>query len=612
MTAWKHRSTERLQADADRLLHSGDYKGAAQIWKLLLERFPDSAHALRTLGTIRGMLGAHGSAVELLTRAAQLDPTSYGAHYNLALAYAKLERMDEAISAFERAIEIAPGEANAHGELGRAQETAGKHRDAISSFARASVLAPDGPWLNEVVNLKQKMCDWAQLDEYQNLLVERLRESAHPIHSIRALQISDDPHLQRVNAEAAFARWYALPAEPSQAPRSPQRHKYPHRRLRLGYLSGDFRAHPTSILIAELIERHDRARFETVGFSVGPDDRSPFRARMKKAFDMFIDCSSRSPAEIAAAVRKQAIDILIDLSGYTDHSRIKALGSRPAPIQVHYLGYPGTLACPYVDYLVVDPFVVPPALQSHYSEALCYLPATYQVSSRRDLAGKTIPSRESLGLPAQAFVFCSFNNQSKIQPATYELWLDILRRTPGSVMWLFANTDAALSSLTAYAAAHGIGPERIVPARPIGPEAHMARQAAADLLLDTFPYNGHTTTSDALWAGVPVLTYAGRSFASRVAGSLLRAHGMEDLITSSPAEYADLAVRIAQTPGMIGDLKARVIANRETHPLFDTKRFSRDFETALEMMWQRWERGEPPALLVVPEPEGQSWTIATA
>ena len=612
MVAWKHRSTERLQADADRLLKEGDHKGAALIWKLLVERFPGDPHALQTLGTLRGLLGAYESAVRLLARAVKLNPASYGAHYNLALAYAKLGRAGDAIASFERAIDIAPGEANTYGELGRAQEAAGNDEAAIAAFARATALAPDGPWLNELVHLKQKMCDWDRLEDLQNLLIERLRKAAQPIHSIRAMQFSDDPDLHRRNAEAAFAHWYALPAPPPSKPsHATQRRQDSGRRLRVGYLSGDFRAHATSLLIAELIERHDRSRFEIVGFSAGPDDKSPLRGRLKKAFDTFIDCSNRSPGEIATVVRKQKIDILIDLNGYTDLSRIKVLGFRAAPIQAHYLGYPGTLGCPWVDYLFVDPFTVPPASQADYAEALCYLPHTYQISSRRGSANEAMPSRASLGLPDDAFVFCSFNNQMKLQPAVYELWLDILRRTPGSVLWLFAYKEAALSNLTAFAAARGVGPERIVPARPMRTEAHIARQAAADLFLDTFPYNGHTTTSDALWAGVPVLTYSGRGFASRVAGSLLRAHGMEDLITASPAEYAGLAVRIAQTPGMVGDLRARVIANRQTHPLFDTERFCRDFETALDMMWQQWERGKPPALLVVPA-EGRTRTIATA
>ena len=456
------------------------------------------------------------------------------------------------------------------------------------------------PWLNELVHCKHNICDWDLLEEQHHLLVDRLHRSGQPLDSIVALQISDDPDFQRLNAEAIFSQKYAFPApaSPLRQRSAPARHEGSKGRLRLAYMSGDFRTHATSQLIIELIERHDRSRFEIIGISVGPNEKSPMRRHLKKAFDKFIDCSNLGPAEIAAAVRKQDIQILIDLSGYTDYSLLQVLGFRPAPLQVHYLGFPGTLACPWVDYLVVDPFIVPPGSERHYTEALCYLPNTYQVTSHRALAGETVPSRASQCLPEEAFVFCSFNNQMKLQRATYEVWLDILRRVTGSVLWLFTRNEAALSNLKAYAASRGVAEDRIIAAGLVKAEEHLARQALADLFLDSFPYNGHTTTSDALWAGVPVLTYSGRSFASRVAGSLLRAHGMEDLITSSVSEYADLAVKIALTPGMADDLKARALANRDAYPLFNTERFCRDFETALVKMWQRFERGEPPAGLL--------------
>ena len=298
----------------------------------------------------------------------------------------------------------------------------------------------------------------------------------------------------------------------------------------------------------------------------------------------------RGRPRFAAAVRKQDIQILIDLSGYTDYSLLQVLGFRPAPLQVHYLGFPGTLACPWVDYLVVDPFIVPPGSETLHRGALL---STQYISGDlpQSIGRRTVPNSRKPVL-ARGGVRILLVQQSDEAPVRD---LRGMARHPaaGHGIGLVAVNEAALSNLKAYAASRGVAEDRIIAAGLVKAEAHLARQALADLFLDSFPYNGHTTTSDALWAGVPVLTYSGRSFASRVAGSLLRAHGMEDLITSSVSEYADLAVKIALTPGMADDLKARALANRDAYPLFNTERFCRDFETALVKMWQRFKRGTP-------------------
>ncbi len=367
-------------------------------------------------------------------------------------------------------------------------------------------------------------------------------------------------------------------------------------------MSTGFSKHPTAYLTAELIEIHDRSRFEVLGVSVGPDDQSAIRTRLMRAFDQFHDARGRSDRDVAASLNKMQVDILIDRNGYILHSRPGIFAARPAPIQINFLGFTGTLGANFYDYVLADKTVLPFDQQPFYTEKIAHLPDTYQVNdSKRPIAEHT-PAREEAGLPAAGFVFCCFNDCHKITPAFFDVWMRLLRQVEGSVLWLLSGRTTAEANLRREAAARGIDPARIVFARRVPLDEHLARHRLADLFLDTLPYNAHTTASDALWGGLPIVTCCGQSFAGRVATSLLRAIGMPDLVTHDLEDYERLALRIAIEPALLQELRERLRRNRLSYPLFDADRYRRSVETAYVRMWEYWQRGEAPTSFTV-EPE---------
>jgi predicted O-linked N-acetylglucosamine transferase (SPINDLY family) len=368
-----------------------------------------------------------------------------------------------------------------------------------------------------------------------------------------------------------------------------------HGKIRLAYLSADFRDHAVAQVMAELLERHDRSRFEVMGISFGPDDGSEMRARLQRAFDEFIDVRAERDGDIARLLHGREVDIAVDLMGYTLHSRPEILGFRPAPIQVNYLGYPGTLGADFIDYVIADPVVLPFDQQPFYTEHIVHLPDCYlPYDTGRKIAEGT-QSRRDAGLPEQGFVFCSFNNSFKIMEPMFSVWMRLLHQVDGSVLWLRRTDPHAEANLCSEARARGVDPARLVFAdRCDNLEDHLARHRLADLFLDTLPYNAHSTTSDALWAGLPVLTCRGRAFAGRVAASLLQAVGLPELVTETLADYEALALRLARDPTLLAEIRAKLAHGRQTQPLFDADRFRRHVESAYATMWETWQRGEPP------------------
>jgi predicted O-linked N-acetylglucosamine transferase (SPINDLY family) len=365
-------------------------------------------------------------------------------------------------------------------------------------------------------------------------------------------------------------------------------------RLRVGYLSSDFYDHATAYLMAELVERHDRDRFEVYGYSYGADPGGDMRARLVSAFERFTDIDALAHRDAAARIRADDIDILVDLKGHTHRARPKILAFRPAPVQVNYLGYPGTMGAPFIDYIIADDFIVPRDRQMLFAEKLAYLPDCYQPNdTQRDIAAT--PSRVECGLPAQGFVFCGFNNSFKITPAFFAIWMRLLQQVPGSVLWLLESNALVRRNLTAAAVTAGVDPARLVFA-PILPHGqHLARHRVADLFLDTLPCNAHTTASDALWAGLPVLTCVGETFAGRVAGSIVRAAGLPELVTTSPRDYEALALKLAHEPARLNDIRSRLGAGRENLPLFDMAKRTRDLESIYARMAEIWRSGQPAA-----------------
>jgi predicted O-linked N-acetylglucosamine transferase (SPINDLY family) len=367
-----------------------------------------------------------------------------------------------------------------------------------------------------------------------------------------------------------------------------------HERIRIAYLSADFHLHATSQLMAELFERHDRERFEVSAWSFGPETGDAMRARLRAAFEIFHDVRDVSDDDVAARLRATGIDIAVDLKGYSKDGRPGIFARRVAPIQVNYLGYPGTTGADCMDYIIGDAEVIPEGHEAYYSEQVVRLPDSYQVNDTKRLIADRTPTRAEAGLPASGFVFCCFNNNYKITPEVFDVWMRLLKAVPGSVLWLLEDNAAASRNLRREAGARGVDAERLVFAGRVLPPAHLARQRLADLFLDTLPCNAHTTASDALWAGLPLLTCRGNAFAGRVAGSLLRAVGLPELITDDLGTYEALALRLATTPGELSALKARLSQNRLTHPLFDIDRYRRHLESAYVTMAEQHRQGKLP------------------
>jgi predicted O-linked N-acetylglucosamine transferase (SPINDLY family) len=369
-------------------------------------------------------------------------------------------------------------------------------------------------------------------------------------------------------------------------------------RIRIAYLSADFHTHATASLIAGLFEHHDRSRFEVSAISFGPDDRSAMRARLQAGFEHFHDVRGLGDRDVARLLADKAIDIAIDLKGHTQGARQGILAFRAAPVQVSYLGFPGTSGADFMDYLIADAVVLPPAQQGYFTEKIAYLPHSYQAN---DFARKiaATPGRQATGLPDASFVFCSFNNSWKITAAIFAIWMRLLAAVPGSLLWLIADNDGACANLRRAAAEQGVDPHRLVFAPRLPEPEHLARQRLADLFLDTLPYNAHTTASDALWVGLPVLTCRSASFPGRVGTSLLQAIGLPELVTESLAEYEAAALRLATDPALLQALREKLSRNRLSFPLFDTDRFRRDIEAAYTRMWEIAKRGEPPRAFAV-------------
>jgi predicted O-linked N-acetylglucosamine transferase (SPINDLY family) len=387
---------------------------------------------------------------------------------------------------------------------------------------------------------------------------------------------------------------------PASAKQIWQGEKYNHDRIRVAYLSADFRQHAASFVMAGMFECHDRSRFEMTAISFGVDDGSEIRRRVKASFERFIDARLYSDEQIADLVRSLEIDIAVDLMGFTTDSRTGVFARRAAPVQAHYMGYPGTMGASYIDYIIGDRIVIPESERQHYSEKIVSLPNSYFVNDfRREVAERTF-TRTELGLPSTGFVFCCFNSSHKITPSVFDRWMRILQQVEGSVLWLLQANAKAADNLRREARLRGVDPNRLVFAGRMPPSEHLARHRAADLFLDTLPYNAHTTASDALWAGLPVLTCIGDTFVGRVAASLLQAICLPELITATLDHYERLALELATNPAKLSTIRSKLASNRLAAPLFDTQLFTRHIETAYAAMHERHQAGLPPRDIVVP------------
>lgn len=480
--------------------------------------------------------------------------------------------------------------------LGTLKTSARHFEQAAALFAKLMQIAPDGDFHRGVcLHAQLQLCDWSDYETAARRIIEDVTQGKRVDLPFTFLCICDDPALQQrcaMTYHAAYpGRFDVRQAQPTS----------PSARIRIAYLSADFLEHPMAYLMAGVFEAHDRNRFETWALSLRSDAQSSTQRRLERAFDHFLDVSADSDQEIAELIAAQQIDIVIDLMGYTAEERPGILLRRPAPIQVNYLGFPATMGSTHIDYLIADEFVVPPERASCYSENIVYLRDCFQANDLGRMSAALLAGRTQLGLPDGAFVWAAFNASVKLNPRIFQLWMRLLQAVPDSVLWLIANAETAQDNLRREALACGVDANRLVFARRVSYPEHLARLPHADVALDTWPFNGGATTSDALWCGVPVVSLSGGAFSSRMSGSLLRAAGLSELVADSEIEYERIALRLAADGAALESLRVRLRRARQEGPLFDTLRATRDIERAYVDMHERRMRGESPASFKVAE-----------
>ena len=557
---------------------------------------PNDAEAFNNRGTVRNDLRDYAGAIVDFDLAIALQPGYSAALSNKGKSLVELGGYDDALAAYEAAIKVKPDLLESWIGLGDLLHKLKRHREAANAFARAKELQPRYPFLKGIL-LHQRLlgCDWKDIDESiaeveRDMLAGRLAAEPFGWQGIATTARSN----------LLCARLYNREKYPARQRRAPVSAASTDGKIRVGYLAGEFRDQATSHLLTGVLEHHDRSRFEIYAFDNGWDDSSETRRRIEGAVHAIVGIRQMDDERAAAAIGDRQIGILVNLNGYFGEGRTNVFAQRPAPIQVNYLGFPGTMGASYMDYIIADRRVIPEADRSCYEEKVVYLPHGYQANDRKRRVADTVFSREALGLPGDGFVFCCFNNNYKIMPAMFDCWMRILKRVPDSVLWLLADNAEAKANLYKEAAARGLDLARIVFADRMPTADHLARHACADLFLDTLPYNAHTTGSDALWAGLPVLTCVGESFAGRVAASLLDNVDLPELITSSYRDYEERAVEFATHPERLAGPRQRLIANRLTARLFDTELFTRHLEQAYVMMHARHEAAKPPDHIIVP------------
>ncbi len=568
-----------------------DYDSAIAFFSRAIGLQPDYAEVYNNLGTVLDEAGRSKEALASYKEAIRLQPDFFEAFNNLGNIEKGAGHTDAAIACYRQAIHIQPSFAPAHSNLGGLLGQLGRHEEAIAACTRALEYAPDSQEsLSKLAHQLSIVSDWDRLGPCRERILAASPQTGR-IVPFEALLLEDNPRAQRHRAQSFARRKFQsaeLPSPAAPDTRPP--------RLRIGYFSADFHNHATMYLIARMLELHDKERFEIIAYSYGPNTDDAMRKRARNAVSAFHEVGQLGDREVAELGRSHRLDIAVDLKGYTQDSRLGIFSYRVAPLQVSYLGYPGTTGASFIDYLVADHVVIPPKQRKHYSEQLLYLPNSYQANDDAQAVGPAV-SRSDVGLPDNGFVFCCFNNSYKIRKEEFTIWMRLLGEVKGSVLWLIQANDRSETNLRREAENAGIEPDRLLFAPRIPRPGHLARLRLADLFLDTFFINAHTTASDALICGVPLVTKAGAGFPTRVAASLLSAVGLSSLITESDEAYEQLALSLARNPDHLTDLKNRLQDNCANAPLFDPARFTRDLEAAYDTAYQCHLEGRPPALV---------------
>ncbi len=589
---------------------------------------PNFAEAHLNRGNILMSRGSVAEAIDCFDAAIRMNPRFAEAYSNRAHAREQLRRFDDALADGQKALALNPQNAEFYAGLANILHRMKRHDEALSNLSKALALQPNNAAFhyncgNVLTDLKQfeaalrsyeqafrfdplldylegqrfftklLTCNWTNFNIDAEHLTDQVEKGIAASRPFPFLAVKSS-----IASQTKCARLFSDREFPAARPLWTAE-RYSHDRIKLAYLSADFREHAISHLVAGMIEHHNRQDFEVTGISFGDDDQSSMRRRMENAFEHFVDFNAKSDLDIAKWLRTAEIDIAIDLMGPTKNARPAILSHRPVPIQVSYLGFAGSSGAPYIDYVIADRTVIPEDERQFYRENVVYLPDTYQANDLKRRISDCPPARGECALPDEAFVFCCFNNPYKISPDVFGIWMRLLDAVESSVLWLLDDNPAATAHLKREAVKRGIAPERLIFAPRMPLPDHLARHRHADLFLDTLPYSGHTTASDALWAGLPVLTCLGATFPGRVAASLLKAAGLDELITNSLDEYETLALRAAQDVGYLASIKKRVGSNRITYPLFDTARFTRHIEIAFQLMHERLKSGRSPVPMTV-------------
>ncbi|MDA8600447.1 tetratricopeptide repeat protein [Burkholderiaceae bacterium] len=551
---------------------------------------PDYAEAFNNRGNALKDLKRLDDALASYDKAIALKPDYAEAFNNRGTGLRELKRLVDAVASYDKAIALKPDYAEAFNNRGSALQDLKRLDNALSSYDKAIALNPDYEFLQGTkLHTQMGICDWSNLQNQSNRLLSAIEEGFKVTRPFAVLGLTDRPDLQLKASRIYANEKYPEPRGWGEFKTRPEDGK-----IRIGYYSADFHNHATSFLMAELFEAHDAQKFELYGFSFGPDKQDEMRSRVSSGFKQFFDVTKKSDREVAQMSRELGIDIAVDLKGFTQDARMGIFAEHCAPIQINYLGYPGTLAASYFDYIFADKTLIPLENQQYYSEKIIYLPNSYQVNDSKRKISSRVFTRQELGLPESGFVFCCFNNNYKILPATFDVWMRLLKTVDASVLWLLQDNPTAAKNLRKEAEIRGIDPARLVFAPRMKLEEHLARHRVADLFIDTLPCNAHTTASDELWAELPVLTQMGQSFAARVAASLLNAIDLPELITKTQEEYESRAIELANNPFRLSEIKKKLEQNRETSPLFNGQLFARHIEAAYAEIHRRQLVGEKP------------------
>ncbi len=589
---------ESLYGLAAELEKKGLRYKALDIMQRAWQMAPNRPEVAYRIAQLAHNMGDNKASLEWAVRAVRLKPDYWQAYFAMATAMQRLGHYQEAVEAYHSLLLVEPQNPAVNRNLGAMCMRLGLRVEAVRYFRRAAELQAGMVDIEcDLVHQQLFVHDWEELETRSAALLERFRASNQSMQPFSTFTIPGSTpsdlklvaeRLVALNHSAAQTGARVAPRELTPADAE--------RKIRLGYLSCDFHEHATAYLMARLFELHDRDRFELFAYDWTSRPPGAIGQRVKANFDVVRRVQGIADEQVAEMIRADEIDVLVDLKGHTQDGRLGILACRPAPVQLHHVGYPGTLGAPFIDYLVADRWVAPPERAGDFTEKLAYLPDCYQPTDATRAIDPR-PSRRECGLPEDGIVFCSFNQPYKFTPDVFDLWCQLLRETPGSVLWLMSWVPAAEQNLRNEAGRRGVEAERILFA-PLQPQAaHLGRLQNADIFLDTLPVNAHTTASDALWAGVPVVTRSGESFVSRVAGSLLRTHGFTELIASTPEQYVSIARDLALNPEKLRGLKERLLAARTTSPLFDSERYTRHLEALYVQMWRRRVAGLAPAML---------------